>query len=339
MHFVFGQSIMPYLAVTGAGAMLVGYTAQNTLGEIFAGLALNLGQNVAKGDYISVGSHRGIVNDMDWRSVTLKNGQGQLVIIPNSSITGSHIVNYSRSNKKSNAITKIDFPAYVNSHDVIEIMHQSLKDFGKKEDEYNYLLSRSECSYQLTITIRNCEARSIIRIKSNFMELFSHALYINNIHFDLYPNIDLHHKKHNVIIHEDHHKDYTKSLEASLKKIEAFNNLSEKDLNSVLKASKIKTYSPQSLISEEGTEEHTLCIILDGTCNVYQKNKAGKHVFMRKLYQNEVFGIKSFLTGSTRRTTVMNIKPATVASISPHDISEIILNILGYLIVNKLRYF
>ncbi|HJN37308.1 MAG TPA: mechanosensitive ion channel [Gammaproteobacteria bacterium] len=329
VHFVFDESIMPYLALTGAGAMLVGYTAQNTLGEIFAGLALNLGKNVAKGDFIAVGSHKGIVNDMDWRSVTLRNPQGLLVIIPNSSITGDHIVNYTKGEKKSTASTSIDFPAYINSHDVITTMHEALKDFGKKEEEYNYYLRRSECTYQLTITIQNCDAGSVPKIKSNFMELFSHALYIKNIHFDLYPNIDLHSEEHNTIIKSNTaitSKDHSKTLDNVLKKIDAFKNLSPQELKSVLKSAKVKNHSPQSLISEEGSDVHTLCVILDGECSVYQKNKTGKHIFMRKLHKNEVFGIKSFLTGTPRRTTIMNTKPTTIASISSQDISDIILS-------------
>ena len=325
MNFVFNQSIMPYIALTGAGAAFVGYTAKSTLSEIFSGLALNLGKNVSKGDMIKVGGHIGKVNDMDWRSVTLRNSKGALIIIPNSSITGDHIENYTKSNKTGQSSIHLFFPGYIDSYEVIKILKQSMVDFGKPENEYTYVLSRLANTYDLLIKIDNCEYQTITQQGSNFMELFSHSLYANNIHFDLTTNANLHPEKTNNIIRK---KVPFKPAEATklFQKIDGFQYLDKKELSIITDKIVIREYSPQSIISREGSEVHTLCIILEGTCSVYQRNKKGRNIYMRKFTKGNFFGIQSFLLGKPRRTTIANQEPVTIGSLSPHDIKDVILN-------------
>ena len=325
MNFVFNQSIMPYIALTGAGAAFVGYTAKTTLSEIFSGLALNLGKNVSKGDLIVVSGHRGTVHDMDWRSVTLRNSRGSLIIIPNSSITGDHIENITKSSKNGTATVHLFFPGYINSYEIINILKQSMTDFGKKESEYAYYLTRLEKSYDLLILIKGCEYKTIAQHSSNFMELFSYSLYIKNIHFDLTTTTNLRQEKTNNILSERrpfNPIDATKLFQ----KIDGFQYLDKKELSIITDKIVIREYSPHSIISQEGSEVHTLCMILEGTCSVYQRNKKEKNIYMRKFTKGDFFGISSFLLGKPRRTTIANKEPVTIGSLSPHDIKDIILN-------------
>jgi small-conductance mechanosensitive channel len=49
MHFVYGQSITAVAATSGAVALVLGYSSQSMLDEIFAGLAPNVDAPFTKG--------------------------------------------------------------------------------------------------------------------------------------------------------------------------------------------------------------------------------------------------------------------------------------------------
>lgn len=51
-RFVFGQPVTGLIATSGVLALILGYSAQNLLGDVFAGLALNLSQSFKLGDWI-----------------------------------------------------------------------------------------------------------------------------------------------------------------------------------------------------------------------------------------------------------------------------------------------
>ena len=71
MHFVYEKPITAIAATSGAAAFIIGYSAQSTLGELFAGVSLNASGKLRKGDYVRIDDIYGTVHDVDWRSVTV----------------------------------------------------------------------------------------------------------------------------------------------------------------------------------------------------------------------------------------------------------------------------
>ncbi|MEN8183143.1 MAG: mechanosensitive ion channel family protein, partial [Myxococcota bacterium] len=96
LYFVYEKPITGVAAASGVLVFLIGYSAQPTLGELFAGIALNFSRPFEPGDSVIVGDVEGTVMDIDWRSVSILSLPGNLTVIPNSQAAGSTIVNYDR---------------------------------------------------------------------------------------------------------------------------------------------------------------------------------------------------------------------------------------------------
>jgi small-conductance mechanosensitive channel/tellurite resistance protein len=95
MHFVYGEPITAIAATSGAAAFIVGYSAQTTLGELFAGISLNASGKVKKGDFIQIDDVYGTVHDVDWRTVTIYHYFTEsLVVFPNSVLATKRFRNY-----------------------------------------------------------------------------------------------------------------------------------------------------------------------------------------------------------------------------------------------------
>ena len=63
---------------------VIGLALQDTLGNLFAGLALAIEETVRVGDMVRSGETIGIVEQLSWRAIKLRTLDGNLLLIPNS---------------------------------------------------------------------------------------------------------------------------------------------------------------------------------------------------------------------------------------------------------------
>ncbi|MFM0146818.1 mechanosensitive ion channel family protein [Paraburkholderia sp. RL18-085-BIA-A] len=91
--FVLQLPVRGLLATSGALAVVLGLAIQSTLNDVFSGVVLNATQPFRLGDWITIGEVEGKVVESNWRATSLLNGQGNIVVIPNSVAARSNIVN------------------------------------------------------------------------------------------------------------------------------------------------------------------------------------------------------------------------------------------------------
>ncbi len=97
MHFVYDKPITAVAATSGAFAFVFGYSAKETLGDIFAGLSLSLSRSLRRGDWVEIDGSYGQVRDMNWRAVTLfSTSLDSHIVLPNANVAQAKIINYSQ---------------------------------------------------------------------------------------------------------------------------------------------------------------------------------------------------------------------------------------------------
>jgi len=90
--FVFHDKLLTTSAV---GAVVVGFALQDTLGNAFAGLAIQSEKPFRMGDWVRVADFEGRVMEVTWRATKLRTKAGNFVIVPNSKVSQEPITNYS----------------------------------------------------------------------------------------------------------------------------------------------------------------------------------------------------------------------------------------------------
>ena len=88
---IWGADLSSLVAALGVGSIVIGLALQDTLSSLFAGIAMVSSRQFGIGDWIGFGSDEGQVVAMDWRSVTLRAGNGSLLFIPNSIIAKQQV--------------------------------------------------------------------------------------------------------------------------------------------------------------------------------------------------------------------------------------------------------
>lgn len=94
-----GLSLAPILATGSVLTVVLGFALQDTLGNLFAGLALQAESAVALGEWILVDGVEGQVVDAGWRSTHLRTFSGDIVSIPNAMIAKTRNQNFNRPEK------------------------------------------------------------------------------------------------------------------------------------------------------------------------------------------------------------------------------------------------
>jgi len=84
-----------FLTTSAVGAVVIGFALQDTLGNMFAGLAIQVEKPFRVGHWVGVGSYEGLVSEVTWRATKLRTKTGNLVVLPNAFISKEAIVNYS----------------------------------------------------------------------------------------------------------------------------------------------------------------------------------------------------------------------------------------------------
>lgn len=89
-----GISIAPLLATAGVVGIAVSFGAQSLVKDYFTGFVMLLENQIRQGDFIEVAGKAGSVEEVTLRYVRLRDGEGAVHFIPNSSITS--VTNNSR---------------------------------------------------------------------------------------------------------------------------------------------------------------------------------------------------------------------------------------------------
>jgi len=98
---ILGISIAPILTALGVGGLAVALALKDTLENFFAGIHLLTDRAIVVGNFIRLeGGQEGLVQDIGWRTARIKLNQNNLLIIPNSKLAQSIVINYSLPDKR-----------------------------------------------------------------------------------------------------------------------------------------------------------------------------------------------------------------------------------------------
>ena len=90
-----GIQTTSFVAIIGAAGLAIGLSLQNSLSNFASGVMIIAFRPFKVGDFIEAGGVAGVVEGIQIFSTQMRTGDNKQIIVPNSSITGGNIVNYS----------------------------------------------------------------------------------------------------------------------------------------------------------------------------------------------------------------------------------------------------
>ena len=128
---IWGIEIGPLLAGLGIGGLAIAFALQPTLANIFGGISLILDKTIKVGDIVKLDSgESGIVFDIGLRSTRVKTWTSEILIIPNSKLVDSKVINFNQPDRT----IRIDIKFGVAYGSKIDKVKKLALDCTKKEE-------------------------------------------------------------------------------------------------------------------------------------------------------------------------------------------------------------
>lgn len=91
-----GADVGAFLKAMGIGGLAFALAAQDTLSNVFGSIVVAVDQPFRIGEFVQIGAHQGTVEDIGLRSTKLRTPGRSLIAIPNKTVAGEAINNFSR---------------------------------------------------------------------------------------------------------------------------------------------------------------------------------------------------------------------------------------------------
>lgn len=104
----FGKDVTSLVAALGVGSLAIGLAAQQTLGNMIAGFTILVDRPFRPGDRIKLATGEvGEVSEIGVRSTRIVMGDNNLLVVPNTELANSRVINYAMPTKATRGEVKV----------------------------------------------------------------------------------------------------------------------------------------------------------------------------------------------------------------------------------------
>lgn len=128
----FGYDISGVITGLGLSGLTFALAAQDTASNFFSGLVILTDKPFEIGDWISVGSMEGIVEEMNFRSCRIRTFDNALIAVPNNKLSSDSVTNWTKMNmRKTNIVIGL---VYSTSKETLQNICSDIKSNIEKMD-------------------------------------------------------------------------------------------------------------------------------------------------------------------------------------------------------------
>lgn len=304
--------------------IVVGLALQDTLGNLFAGIAMQADQPFQVGDVISIQNRgMGVVEGVSWRGVKIRTFQNKLLIISNSVLGKETIEVAPRDNLNARVVffnTAYSYSPSRTSNVVREALRFTdnisrkrhpvvrIRNFGDSSIDW-------EVKYWIEDYTRHADTDALVR------ERIWYAFQREKIEF-AFPTRTLVNQEAQAEVPLEE-KVTRRSVQ--LARIPVFAPLSEAEIERLASSSKSRVYAAGESIVEQGAEGTSMFVIARGSVNVVLR-RGQRTEIINSLGEDDFFGEMSLLTGQPRSATVVATSETEVLQIGKRALKPILEN-------------
>jgi small-conductance mechanosensitive channel len=300
-------------SLLGASALLtavIGFALQDTLGNLFSGLAMQMKAPFEVGDFISFDQeeqHVGCVVEMNWRAVRLISIERVEMTVPNTTLAKALLQNYSRPSKVVRRSVRIAAPAELRPE---QVRHALVTAVGSvrgvlSTPEPNVLtrdFDERGVVYEVLYYLTDFASREAIA--SAVRDRIWYALQREGATIPM-PRRTLH-------VHEVNRETLARQEAArAAERLETLNHvdflaaLPDDAKRALVQDARSLLFAAGERIIHEGADGQELFIIRSGRVRVLVRNRQRREVEVASLGPDQFFGEMSLMTGEHRKASVV----------------------------------
>lgn len=299
-HVFFGFDPTPFLAGSAVVGAVVGLALQDALANMFSGIALHTEAPFRAGDWVRIGEAEGRVEEVTWRALRLRTWSNDTLILPNSDVAKSRVLNFSRPDGPHSRVVQFGVSYGVPPNRALAVIAEALRqvpDLAAPPAIRVIAFADSAVQYEVRYHFRTYEDWR--RTESDVLRLIWYQFRRSGIEVP-YPIRTVH--LHRAAPRGEHESP-AQRLERALRSLDVFQPLSDDERRTAAAAFRSQHYAAGERVLEQGDPGDSLFLIDRGEVEVSARVSGGVRVLAR-LTEGQFFGEMALLTGEARAATV-----------------------------------
>jgi small-conductance mechanosensitive channel len=285
------------LTTTAVGAVVVGLALQDTLGNLFAGLAIQVEKPFKVGHWVNVAGNDGLVSEITWRATKLRTKAGNLVVVPNSMLARDQITNYSEPTEDVRLEVEVGV-AYATPPNRVKhvilgaLAGEPLLEASRPAEVLLVDFSSSSITYRVRVWTRHFAADELVRDRVRSLIYYAFRRADITIPFPI-----------RVLMRGSTEARQERVAAEALDRVALFEPLEAAQRAELARGARAGVYAGGEAIVRQGDAGASMFVILAGEAVVTVGTPHGAREVSR-LGPGSVFGEMSLLTGERRTATV-----------------------------------
>jgi CRP-like cAMP-binding protein len=309
------------LNVLAVSSLVVGYivgnATQDTLGNLFAGLALNAERPFHIGDWVLVAGHTGIVVDTTWRATRLKTKAEDYIVLPNAAVAKEPIINYSRPTRVHGCYLSVgvsyETPPGKARETILAVLAE-IPDVARDPAPSVYLTSYGDFSINFTIKCFIQDFERLNPIESQVMERLWYGFRRAGISIP-FPIRDVRMRDAGEMDRAAGAAE-REHIRGLLSGVDLFQTLSAAEFGQLVQGTRAVMFGRGEVLCRQGDTGAAFYVIQSGRVAVSVAGADGVPVTVAQLGPSAFFGEMALLTGEPRSATITADGDVTVLEVS-----------------------
>lgn len=304
---VFSQADVNIAGLVTASAIVsavIGFSLQDTLGNIMAGMGIQLERSIVVGDWIRFEGREGIVRETRWRQTSIETRDGDTILIPNAQLMRLPVTIVGRrvgQPRQHRQWVNFSVDYRFSPGRVIAAINDALSDpmpnVIREPPPYCVMTDLKDGTGAYGVCFWVADLSQVESSGSAIRERVYAALARNDIRLPTPGEAD-------PAQRERQSRDESDRRFHLLRGISIFKPLSDQELRHLADCLRPAPFNPGETITRQGTSAHYLYILASGTAAVQLSGEQNQAQTVSTLVPGDFFGEMGLLTGEARSATV-----------------------------------
>jgi small-conductance mechanosensitive channel/CRP-like cAMP-binding protein len=306
------------LATTAAGAVVIGFALQDTLGNLFSGLAIQIEKPFRVGHWVTIAGTDGLVSEVTWRATKIRTKAGNFVVVPNSVVAKETITNYSEPTHDTRLEVEVGASYDTPPNEVKTVIARALRDepllvAGREPEILIVDFAASAITYRVRVWTTDFAAD--MRVRDRVRSHIYYAFRRHNITIPYPIQVQIDQPPPALAIDSG-------GRAALIDGVEVLSSLSEEQRAQLVAASHAMLYEAGQVIVRQGDPGASMFVVREGEAAV---TVAGADGELARHGAGGFFGEMSLLTGDPRTATVTAVTDCELVEIGAEAFRRVVM--------------
>jgi small-conductance mechanosensitive channel/CRP-like cAMP-binding protein len=288
------------LTTSAVSAVVLGFALQDTLGNAFAGLAIQSEKPFRVGQWIRVGEYEGRVTEVTWRATKMRTKSGNAVILPNNVVAKEAITNYSEPAAPLRLDVQVGASYLTPPNKVKAAMMEAMRHSPRvlaapAPDVVLLAFDNSAITYRARFWIDDYEADEVSRDEVRAAIYYAFQRHGIDIPWPIQVQYEREWKEPDTAARIEEE-------ERLLARVDLFANLSPELRRQVAVSAPMAVFGSGETIVRQGEPGQSMFVVVSGSVRVVLEPSRDE---VARIQPGGYFGEMSLLTGDPRSATVV----------------------------------